>query len=720
MSDQLQRLLTALGRRDNERVAICYMRPGGRFTAELTTVGMAQAVASKHADEDCWFSVQPLSQSVTAGRGKNEDIVGLRDLYADLDVKPGGMADFSSAREVIDDLSRILERKPVAIVSSGHGLQPHWAIDFSDPFGEATWKDVDSPGWLNATALLRRWGRLVAGVVESRGGRADSLYDLTRVLRVPGTVNLKDPHHPVPTTVEFFESRPIDLDDLDDVLNCHGVPETDDDRLVGGSVISNHGDWTFAAETCSYVTAMVAGWDEDTPGARHPWLISQATRLAAAHRNGCVSEDDYIEARARLEARFKVLLRTGRPSREPQYGEVYNGFRRGVENVEGKTDDDVVDELGGHEHLDLPSDEDLYFGQAADFPDSRVSEEESTADGLLHYDVNDLDAIPLPTPLIAGVLDVDTVAILSGKFGTYKSFMALAWGACLATGRAWCGHDVPEAVPVIYVAAEGAAGIRRRMAAWSTSHGRIDRGMFIVVPMRVSLSKPDSVRKLDALIKKYGAKMVVLDTLHKMAPGMEETSKDAGEALAIIDQLRQRNAATFLLVHHTGHAGRRARGSSSIEDDVDTSWVIELGGDGEDRSAANPRTLIHRKSKEEELSAPLNLRIVPVEGTDSVYVDASGDPFDAPGGSPPKASPGRPRTKTDDMLHLVDLLTESGGGCDRDAMWKKGQDLDAISGVTKKQYAKTTMIERWNDAVADGTLIPFIDSHGNTGKYRRA
>jgi hypothetical protein len=295
--------------------------------------------------------------------------------------------------------------------------------------------------------------------------------------------------------------------------------------------------------------------------------------------------------------------------------------------------------------------------------------------------------------LIKNVLDVDTVAILAGKFGTYKSFMALAWAGCLATGQDWCGHEVPEAVPVIYVAAEGASGIRRRINAWSQVHGAIPRGMFIVVPIRVALSKTDSVLKLDALIKRYGARMVVLDTLHKMAPGMEETSKDAGEALAIIDQLRHRNRATFLLVHHTGHAGKRSRGSSSIEDDVDTSWVIELGGDGEDRSAANPRTLVHRKSKEEELSAPLHVRIVPVDGTDSCYVEASSDPFEAvAGGEPRKRGPatGDTADRMRDACRTFGVKGCTAAGAQR------------VAGIS----ATTSAYRAWQGLIETGEVVP--------------
>lgn len=704
----LGRLLAALGRSPSERIAICYMALGDLFSAELTTVEQAPGLAAKHADGDCWFSIQPVITTLSSGRGKSDQVVGLRDLYADLDVKVGGLPDFSTAREVIDDLSIILGTPPVGVVMSGHGLQPHWAVahDDSDPFDEASWKTPDDLRWKNSTSLLRRWGRLVAHVVESRGGHTDGVYDLARVLRTPGTVNIKHRHEPIPTTVEFFDGRAVSITHILDCLNAHAVPEEASDRRTSRATVSVHGDWAFADRTCAYVEAMIGGWERDAPPARHPWFISQTTRLAAAHRAGCIAEQDYVEARELLEARFLTVLQNSTPRRGPQHGEVFNGFARGIENVEAKEDDEVSAELGDHQHL--PSDADLYYGQAADFPRPTVSEDgiSSDSDDLTHYDVNDLDAIPMPTPLISGVIDADTVAILSGKFGTYKSFMAMAWGASLATGQDWCGHSVPKAVPVIYVAAEGASGVRRRMAAWSRKHGQISRGMFIVVPMRVALAKPESVRKLDALIKKYESGLVILDTLHKMAPGMEETSKDAGEALSIIDQLRQRNAATFLLVHHTGHAGKRSRGSSSIEDDVDTSWVIELGGDGEDRSAANPRILVHRKSKEEELSEPLNLRIVQVEDTGSCYVEASSDPFEAAGGSTPKTR-GRPAgsPQMDEFIAIMDGFGPE--GCQKDTGVEKAKSCG---------ISQSAAYRLWKVALDTGRMVAAeatsLDSHG--------
>lgn len=247
-----------------------------------------------------------------------------------------------------------------------------------------------------------------------------------------------------------------------------------------------------------------------------------------------------------------------------------------------------------------------------------------------------LDSIPPPTPLITGVLDVATIAVLAGKFGTYKSFVALSWACSIATGRPWFGREVPEARPVLYVAAEGVSGMNRRIGAWEQGCNdgeRVADDRLVVLGGAANLTVAEDMRTLDAIAHEIGAGLIVLDTLHRCAPGAEEnSSKDMGEVIEMMALLRERTGATMLACHHTGHAGVRSRGSSSIEDDADTSWVIRLAeDDGEDRSAANPRTMYHRKTKDGELSPEVPLELVKVGDDAYVREVVIGDGFSAAG-----------------------------------------------------------------------------------------
>jgi hypothetical protein len=182
-------LLAATGRNGKERLSVNHKSDDGTFVSEITTAANAPAVAARYADRDCWYGSAVLHDRVKRGRGAAKDVVGLRELSTDLDVKPGGMHSWAAAGEVIADLSDMLGVEPVAVVHTGHGLQPHWALERD---AGTDWEDESSPQWLANTKLWRRWGRLVVHVAEKRGGSVDTVSDLSRLFRTPGTTNRKN------------------------------------------------------------------------------------------------------------------------------------------------------------------------------------------------------------------------------------------------------------------------------------------------------------------------------------------------------------------------------------------------------------------------------------------------------------------------------------------------------------------------------------------------
>lgn len=241
------------------------------------------------------------------------------------------------------------------------------------------------------------------------------------------------------------------------------------------------------------------------------------------------------------------------------------------------------------------------------------------------YDRDALDFIPAPEPLIADVLDVATIAVLAGKFGTYKTFVSVAWACSIATGMEWFGHAITKPGRVLYVAGEGGNALAQRIRAWelgNTEGERIPRSSLMVYDGRINLSSGREVEVLGEFIADIAPRLVVIDTLHRCAPGVDEdNAKEMSLVLDVAVQLREMYSTTILFNHHTGHSGLRSRGTSSIEDDADTCWVIKLDGDPEDRSATNPRVLSHRKAKNSVLCDDTTISLATVEVVGSAYVE---------------------------------------------------------------------------------------------------
>jgi hypothetical protein len=98
---------------------------------------------------------------------------------------------------------------------------------------------------------------------------------------------------------------------------------------------------------------MHGGWAGDRPRrGRHPWLLGQATRIAAAHRNGCLSREGVGLAQRQLDARFGELCRQGigGPPREPKPREVLDCLVTGQRYASTMGADHIASELGRHRH----------------------------------------------------------------------------------------------------------------------------------------------------------------------------------------------------------------------------------------------------------------------------------------------------------------------------------------------------------------------------------
>jgi putative DNA primase/helicase len=335
----LPELLTELGYTDTEHTTINTEAPGAGFTTKRT---LAEHAHVPSQDVNTWYGVNPIRPDST-GRGTAKDVTRLAAVWVDIDIKPGGAADFDIARAIADDIGTMLDAYPTAITYSGHGIQPIWAIDVED--GQIH-GDGDRS---RAQAILKRFGRLARLAAATHEADLDSVFDLPRILRAPGSINLKDPADPKPVITLPGSGHPLTYEALDDVLDAHSIPTSDADGEILGHVISAPTDWAGADTTCGYVKTMIAGWATETPDARHPWLLACHTRLAAAHRTGCVTDSDRIEATTMINNRFAQLL-TRHPARQPNPGETNEAHTWAYQRISTKTDEQTLAELGDHTH----------------------------------------------------------------------------------------------------------------------------------------------------------------------------------------------------------------------------------------------------------------------------------------------------------------------------------------------------------------------------------
>lgn len=221
---------------------------------------------------------------------------------------------------------------------------------------------------------------------------------------------------------------------------------------------------------------------------------------------------------------------------------------------------------------------------------------------------------PAPTSwLVRRYLTRHSLACIFGASGSGKSFLAVDLACAVATGRSWNGAKVSPG-PVVYLAGEGHAGLRKRFLAWSLHHGVDLAGADIHLSngaIALDASEPfETVRAslFEALGERRPALIVVDTAARHMTPGADENSGVAmGPLIDACDELVRETGATCVIIHHTGHAAvDRERGWSGLRAALDWSYSVQRGDGG-------PLIVQCRKSKDHEMPEPVQLRLQPIE-----------------------------------------------------------------------------------------------------------
>lgn len=209
-------LLAMLGRAPDDLITVNYERPGSTFSGRVVRVADAVAAVKPHPVEtNLWYSVQPFREGGAAkGKASAADVTSLIALYADLDVKPSALPNDAACWAVVAELAEFVGEPPTCIVSTGHGLHPYWRVDPIEPIA--------------GTEILRRWGALVAEVCSRHGdassaGKRDGVYNLDRVLRIPGTINIGKPGkgmRNVPTSLIPGRGKPMRREYVEAILDA--------------------------------------------------------------------------------------------------------------------------------------------------------------------------------------------------------------------------------------------------------------------------------------------------------------------------------------------------------------------------------------------------------------------------------------------------------------------------------------------------------------------
>jgi len=215
----------------------------------------------------------------------------------------------------------------------------------------------------------------------------------------------------------------------------------------------------------------------------------------------------------------------------------------------------------------------------------------------------DMQQLPPVTWRAKGIFPAHGLCALYGPSGSGKSFLAFDLAAAIAEGRTWFGCRTKVA-EVVYVALEGEASFKNRVAAWELAHQRPLPANLKMMMQPFKVIDSQDVNDLVSVVP--SGSVIFIDTLNRTAPTADEnSSKDMGEILEGAKDLQNKIDGLVVLVHHTGKdISKGARGHSSffaaLDGAIETertaagrSFSIAKAKDGEDGSRFAFELLVH-------------------------------------------------------------------------------------------------------------------------------
>ncbi|MER9603403.1 AAA family ATPase [Mesorhizobium sp. M0243] len=496
---------------------------------------------------------------------RKEHIGKIRAVYADVD--PASGVDLSIARDALAAQARSLAAgtvPPTVTIDSGGGTQYIWRLSEKlDPSKFQPWAESQ--------------GR---GLARELGG--DSVQNIDRILRLPGTENIPTPAKIAKGRIQR-QARIVSAD-----ASRHYTPTTLSNAVtpVLRSSASDSSDHHIAAARLAIdindvqshssledlpaeLQARFAKACDNHPSLRRLWDGDRSARIG--------DENDDTSSAWRMSLAIKLSGIEGFEAND--YARLAYVWPH-IAKDQDRMDERQLSKDWGKFGAPKVEERRLLIEQFFDPDETVVSlfgDNPSDAPAVEMYrtlSIADMLAMPDPQFVVDRHLPERSLGFLYGAPGAKKSFIALDWALHLAFGRAdWHGDPIKAKRDgvVLFLAGEGAAGMKVRARAWMQQHNipKADQnaGRFHLLPQSIELMKPENVRRLANTLRVGLAKPVIaiiVDTVSRAMPGADENAqKDMSLFVRACDTLKDEFDCLVLGVHHAGKKGDM-RGSTVL------------------------------------------------------------------------------------------------------------------------------------------------------------
>ena len=219
--------------------------------------------------------------------------------------------------------------------------------------------------------------------------------------------------------------------------------------------------------------------------------------------------------------------------------------------------------------------------------------------------------------LIKRMIECGTLGQIFSGWNVGKSALAVDIACRVATGLDFAGRKVCQG-PVLYIAAEGGRGLKRRFKGWEEINGITIPSSLYRTRISVRLPEEGNAKMLKSALSyiedKHGRPplLVIIDTLAQTMVGEQNSTSEVDQFTATLREVFSDSAV--MLLHHVGHADKqRGRGASSLPAACDWEFRLEnINGSVDAENIIKYVRLVNTKQRDEELQSDFCFSLIRV------------------------------------------------------------------------------------------------------------
>ncbi|MFM7348987.1 MAG: AAA family ATPase [Erythrobacter sp.] len=498
---------------------------------------------AEHAAWNIYFGHAERKTGATQRR--KVDIAAVHWLHVDIDPRPDEPLDAERARirASLDNPPGGIP-KPSLVIDSGRGFVASWQL--AEPLCD-----------LAAAEAANRW------LAEQLGG--DKCHDVSRILRLPGTVNCKPEAQGRRARIVSHDAGAVYTFDLFGRSERRERQEPDATPI--GGELNRPEDIAAGIAICLSAAPAIEG---------------QAGRTAAFTVGMLLKRSGVSLERAQDLAVDYYDPRCSPPDEDWMRERIERGWLDG----EGRPGCDRPEVLVANAFAGIVVPEPVYMNGGGTTSTTRVRF------------LADTSALAQVAWLCKGWLPREGVVLLAGQSRIGKTFLLLELAGALATGGSFFGRSVRERVGVLILAAEGAGTIAPRLEALRLHRlGGIDAATLPIAWAEIS-----DANEIGAIVtaaaaemqRRFGLRlgMIGVDTVAAAFNADENDAQLATAAMKALGKLASEARTLVVAVAHYGKSdGAGVRGSSAWTASADvilaaTGEISEISGEVKDRKVA--------------------------------------------------------------------------------------------------------------------------------------